>query len=257
MRKRSGATEAVAVAETSTGIVPRENSSLVTVDTLDEAVSEFREQSQRAVTGAYGAAVVVRRISETGLWKLRTRHDEKGKETAQWNNFHAFAVGELQITPRYADQLVDIANNFSEEEIRTYGPTKLKLLLNAAPADRPSIQRQIRQGATKIEVATAVAESRERTGHRKSNAGRKPESARGSPNTLTIATLLGSSTIKLYKKPASLKGVDIDKLPRATKIADEPIGVLEFENDVCAYFYVLESPTGELVMRALFKRAES
>jgi hypothetical protein len=82
-------------------------------------------------------------------------------------------------------------------------------------------------------------------------AAKKRADAKG----VTAAILGERVTIKLFKKPERMgKGVNIDELPIAKAIGDEPVGYEEFENEMVRYYFLTRLPSGQLALRAEMKR---
>jgi hypothetical protein len=229
---------------------------------LDEAISKVDKAQGDAAISAWQLGRYIADIRDNGLWKLRTQRDEAGKEKSKWRTFEAFCAAELRMTPRNAHNLAEVSKNFTEDQVKAVGHSKLSILLLAPPEARPEIQKQAEAGASASEVRTQVkkarAESKEEPKKTRTSKATEAKQAKvkSEAKTLTIATLLGSSTIKLYRKPPSLKGLDLENTPRAKRLADEPFGVEEMENGVITYYTIAESATGELVLRIVRKREE-
>jgi hypothetical protein len=91
-------------------------------------------------------------------------------------------------------------------------------------------------------------------GGKRSTKATKPKKA-----AITVANLIGTATVKLFRKPPSINGITtekIDNLPRAKKIGDTPFGYEELENDVVRFYTLDTTPGGELFLRVVTKHVE-
>lgn len=235
---------------------------------LDQAVDGVRKAMTDAAFSGWKLGVLIGEIKNGNLWKLRTVKDDKtGKEKARYQTFDAFCINELQMTPRSANNWATVAANFSEDQVKTVGSSKLQLILQAPPEARPAIQKMAEDNVPAREIKKHVKKARKEsktTETTRTSAATAANEKKASAKTITVANVLGSKNIKLYKRPASLKGVDFDKgvdkdgaaLPRAKKLADEPCGYEELENGVTQFYAIMESASGELVLKVMRKREE-
>lgn len=233
--------------------------SKLTVAVLDKAMQDV-EQLKSAAAGSYwqlGRKIL--EVYDAQLWKLRTTKDDKGKETARYKGFEAFCHHELKMSPTHAYKLMDVAKKFTEKDVSKFGATKLGLLLQAPPEDQPKIEQKIRAGASTKEVKSDVHKARKQKGFKKpSGKGRKQEtkSTGRAAEKITIASIEGRKTIKLYVKPPSLRNLDFSsstEMKRAKKLGDIPFGRLELANDVVIYI-TIQDHNGELVAVADTRR---
>lgn len=220
-------------------------STKLTVDTLDKAVQDV-ERLKSAAAGSYwqlGRKIL--EVYDTQLWKLR--QSEEGK--ARYKGFDAFCHHEFKMSPTHAYKLMDVAKKFSEKDVAQFGTTKLGLLLQAPPEDQPAIEKQVRAGASTKKVKEAVAGARKQKGFKKpSGKGRKQETKTTgrAAEKITVASIEGRKTVKLFAKPANMRNIDFASLKRAKKLGDIPFGRLELANDVVMYISV-QDHNGELV----------
>jgi hypothetical protein len=252
--KTNGASAAIVKDDT------KASSEIQTVSQLDEAVKKVQYLKGGAAASYWELGVAITDLYKRGLWKLRGETNDKGKFKARWASFEAFCNTELEMTPTHARTLMDVSANYSEPQVRAWGTTKLGLVLTAPPADRPRIQQRVEAGASTAAVKDEVKKVKQKKGHTKSSrAGDKRGGKTGQKGTvkrIAIANLLGTQTIKLHKKPDNMKGVDISALPRAKKLADQPIGIMELANDVRMLFSVSENTHGEWQLKVVTQRDE-
>lgn len=229
---------------------------------LDEAVKDVDRLKSDAAGSYWQLGHRIREIHDQQLWKLRTETDEKGKVKPRWKTWESFCNGELSMTPKSANSAIDVSQHYSEEQVRLWGRSKLDLLLRAPPIERERILKEkVEKGASAREVEAEVRKAKSKSGFtrptRGNRGGKTAEAQAKSPTKqVTIASLLGVQTIKAYKKPATLKGVDWKEVPRAKRLADQPIGVWNLLNDVVAYISVSESAGGELQFKINVVREE-
>lgn len=223
---------------------------------LDQAVREVHKLKSEAATSYWDLGVKVKEIYDNQLWKLRT---EAGKP--RYKSVDAFCHAELGMTPQHAYSLMDVAKHFTKAQVAAFGTSKLGLVLQAPAEDQARIMAELKKTGGKKsfrEIEKEVRKTKvDKGGHRRESRGKKmPIPKKGKPKTqITIASILGSQTVKLYVKPTTKEeSLALTKQDRATKIKDVPYGRMELENGVAMYFTVNEAPSGELVLRVETKR---
>lgn len=246
----------------------KKSTDLRTERDLDTAVHAVQDLKGEGAAAAWRLGAKVKEIYDGRLWKLRVDKDDKGKEKARWASWDAFVHGELGMTPKNAGSLMDISKTYSIEQVTAFGTTKLGLILTAPPEDQPALISQAKNGASASEIRAAVKDVKKKKNHVRQSRGKdtsagakagakakaeKTQKAKDS-KAITVASIIGAQQVKLYKKPASLKGFDPKTAPRAKKIGDSPFGRLELTNEVSMYFTVSESPAGELVLKVVTQR---
>jgi hypothetical protein len=235
---------------------------LLTERELDQAIRNV-EKLKVDYTGCYWQiGRMIGEIHDQQLWKLRLETNEKGKAVARWKTWESFCNAELRMSPKSAGRAMNVSAQFSEDQVRLWGRSKLDLVLQAPVEARPALIEKIKAGSSKREVEEEVRKGKAESGFvRPSRAvdgrgGKTSETqTKGKQSTkIMVANILGSVTVKAYKKPASLKDVDWKEQARAKKLADQPIGVLELTNDVSMFIMLTESAAGELQYKVLTKR---
>lgn len=232
---------------------------LVSATDLDKAVHDVEKLKGSAAESFWELGKKIVEIDEKQLWKLRVT--DKGAPA--YKGFDAFVTAELKMSPAHAYNAMECARGYeTAAEVRALGHTKAVLVLKAAPEDRPALAEKAKAGASKREIAKGVAESRAKHGSPKktlkAKAGAKGAAAKAKNHAtktekVSIANIEGSKTIKLFKRPESLRALDFSALPRAKRIGDVPFGKHELTNGVVQYFSVLEKD-GELVLKIETRR---
>ncbi len=247
------------------------SSKLRTERDLDGAVTEVQRLKGEGAVAMWKLGQYMQdHIYNVQLWKLRS---EDGKP--RYKNVDAFCAAELGMTPQNAYKLMSIAKTFSEPQVRAFGTSKLGLLLEAPKEEQPKIQKRMEEGElrTHREVESAVRTANREIAGADEDGKKKPKkkardgslrgaspgptkaSAKAAANKqITIAKILGSESIKLYKKPANTRNYDPKDLVRAKKVGDQPFGEMQLTNEVTMYFTVVQSPAGELSLKTVTVR---
>lgn len=217
----------------------------MTVAVLDAQVKAIKQIDTRMRGATWEMACGLKEIAEQQSWKLRK--DEAGK--VAYSTFEEFANQELDITREYANLYMRVAARCTQAEVVAYGITKIREALNAPPRKQEEAFRMLQEGKTRREIARAMKpESRdEDIKKRRRPAGEK---APAKSSGMTVAVVEGAKTVKLYCKAAK-KGED---RARAKRLADEPYGWLDLENDVRLWFTIGTNAAGELQLRVETKR---
>ena len=223
------------------------SSAIQTTAKLDEAVAEVIRLKGAAATGFHQLGLKLKELFDSGLWKTRT--DDAGK--MKYKSFDAFAHHELQINANQAYSLMDMARNYSPEQVAVLGRSKIRLLMQVGPEDRKELEAKVaKDGTSKRELEKEVRKIKKEKGHRNPNratgsttqgkgGGRKPAEEK-----ITVASVLGKQTVKLFKKPTGSK-FDWKDLPRAKRFADKPFGREELPNGIVVYYTLTENAAGE------------
>lgn len=238
------------------------SSAIRTVRELDAAVEDVLKIGADTAGSYWTLGRRIADIHEQQLWKLRTETNEKGKVHARWKTWESFCHAELHMSPKGANRAMDSATHYTEEQVRLWGRTKLDLLLQAPPEERPRLMDEVEKGASKREIEKEVRKVKSKAGFtresRGSHGGKTDESQTRpkAEKSITVATILGTKTVKAYCKPDSMKNVDWKDQKRAKKLADLPVGVLELINGVNMIISLQESSGGELVFKVVTQRDE-
>ena len=223
---------------------------------LDKAVLKAQKLKAAVAGGYYALGKHIKEIFSTHLWKQRT---SEGK--TKYTGFEQFCQQELKMNASTAIGLMDVADNFTEEQVNKFGTTKLNLVLKAPEEVRGEVLSDVEKGASVRELGDKVKEERAKKGNKRRETGRKKmpagekaakkvEAAKGR-QTITIANIEGRKTIKLNAR------VEKGQEPkRAKRIADQPWGTLELSNNVVMKFLV-QDRDGELVLVVDTRRVDS
>lgn len=237
-------------------------------DDLDEAVARIKQLEAEgnkfaADSGSryYQIGKVLAGVHEDQSWKQRMTADGK---TPVYRSFDAWCAAEVGWSSTNAYRAIDVAKEYDEETVRKIGISKLSLALSAPKEQRAQIEEKLQAGASYREAEAAVKEAKAKGGTKRETgrkdvskaveaAGDKGRTSRlkklvkASGQTITIASISGTKTIKLFAKGSDEK--------RAKRLADEPYGVLDLENDVRQTFSIVETDAG-LVLKIKTVRGE-
>ena len=234
----------------STAIVPAA-APLVTAQEklLDEAVADFKKLNSGFGKTSWGIAQKLTQIYESDLWKAR--RNEKGE--VAYKTFEDFTRAELGIGRKYAQNLMRICANFTEADLIEHGTSKLQLVVSAPAEMREQLLEEVKAGASKRQIAEKAQKPRPGKSMKKPAKGEKREP------TITIASIVGTKNVPMYKTTKALKSgtaKPADLVP-AKAIADVPWCMVPLENDVTMYIMVLQGANGNLTAKVQFKREEA
>lgn len=236
------------VKQPKTDIVPRQHQAVQTVAMLDEVVAEIWRLLREDAANAWKIALNLARLFEEDLWKLRrTEHGE-----VVYKNFEAFTRAEFGFGRKYAQDIIRICKEYTEEQFREYGPTKLRAVLQQPKEHRGALLDALQKGVKRVDIE---APQRARGGTKPKVKKARPEvEVDAETGKITVATTLGRSMVELFAKPVA--GQNPRETRRAVSIKDVPWGHLDLANDVRMYFTILAGADGKLVARFDFKRGE-
>jgi hypothetical protein len=248
----------------------RKTSAIASAKKLDEAVAEVQRLKGAYAGSNWDLGKKVLEIFTEGTWKLRL--DDNGK--ARWKGFDSFCHAELGLLPNQAFDVMDLAKNFTREQMLTLGKAKLKLIAQAPEEDKQKLLEQAAKGgkdgkgATKREIEAEVRRIKKEKGHRRASrggqakgsttagagGGRKPKPAE---DKVTVSQMVGKVTVKLFQKPANVKKFDPKELKRAKTVGKVPWGRNVLLNGVVQSFTVRENGAGELELVVETAREEA
>lgn len=213
---------------------------------LDKAVEKIKGLLLAAMVNQWHLACEMTDLSKSQMWKQRT--NDKGDVAHR--TFEEFAKTELGMTSRYANELLRLRVEFTEEQVRQYPFASLRIVMTAPKERRELLMEKLKEGATRADLGRELGHKGKYLGGpgRGKSESKTPENG----GKITVAHILGRKTIDLFAKP---KGDGYEAKP-ATKISDQPWGQLDLNNDVRMYIVILQKPTGELYARVEHRRTD-
>ncbi len=218
---------------------------LVPEPALDRHVAEVKNLQDRTAADGWALAKLIAEGAEGDLFKRRKGADG----TVAYKSYEQFASAELGMSRKYVHALIQIAKEFPDpsEEVKRLGTTKLRLLVTAPPEKKEEVLERIKRG--------------EKVGRRQLQAetGRKPDDKSKKVDRskqITVASIEGKQTVKLYCKPTTRGEFDIKQARPAKKIDDVPWGWLDLANDVRLSFTLMKNAAGEFLIKTQIQRLD-
>jgi hypothetical protein len=215
----------------------------VTLAKLDDNVAQIHMLRRDAIVSYWRLG---RAIFDNYRLKLYTqRLDESGVPIHK--AFNHFVVSELKLSVSHAYALMDVAVNFTEEEVATVGVSKLTLIARLPAPDRSELLRKIREQNTPLsQVADEVrrlaggkrAESAAEKGGGKGFGGdaAKGRASQQAVRQITVGLYLGKQTIGMMRRDAPDR--------EASTLAHEPWCEELHVNGVKTKYQILKTETG-------------
>mgnify|MGYP001577191720 CR=1 FL=1 len=203
-----------------TTIVPPE---VISQDSLDQNVQLIHNLKSSMADNYYALGLALRDNYEKCLWALRKKASGEGK----YKNFEAWARNEVKLGRTQTMKCIEVVENFTEEEVRRIGHSKLAIALQVPQTKRAELLEAAEAGASKRELEAAVAEMK----------GKIKES-------VTVALSMAETRLPLMKRPESAEA----ELEPAVEIDDEPWGVETLSNGIAQSYRVIRNDEGEIVL---------
>lgn len=178
---------------------------LAKLEALDKHCETIRNSTVGAATSLWEVGTALKAIHDSELWKLRSVEG-----VPVHTNFNMFVKDEFGISHTYAFSLMDVAVNYTAEDIKKLGVFKLKLML-AAPADKRDKMRDAAEGgATRQELK---------------------EMRDGKPSTpvITLAIMAGQQVIPGLSRTKLDK--ETGEPARAKSMKEDPYCEVQLENN--------------------------
>ena len=162
----------------------QENQEVLTQEILDTCVQRINDLKGEMATNYYTLGVLLREVEEKCLWATRKKKDGQGK----YKDFSAWARAEVKLGRTQAMKCISVAENFTEEDVRKIGHTKLAIALQVPQAQRPALLEAAENGASKRELEQVAAEL----------VGKSPS------EKITVSMEMAEVVLPMYYEPDSL-----------------------------------------------------
>lgn len=228
---------------------------------LDVAVEEIKRCITSAAVSTYALGLKLLHVFNGELW--RQRNTKEGKPA--YKGFKAFVEAEIQLSTDQVYRIMEVAQKFTEEQVRKFGVTVLSEMLVLPKGTRETMVKQLEAGQipnTKRGVAAEVSRIRaeqqlppatDRLGASKEAKGStardtskatKASAAASAekPKVITVALQPGKTRIPLMAKKAKKSEEDRP----AKRLGDMPCAVVELRNGVRIHFSVVANAAGHL-----------
>jgi hypothetical protein len=218
--------ELVAMADLPKGLLPE--------PVLDQQVAEFKKIQRGMAAGGWLYAKAIVDMDIAGVWKRRKTEDGK----VAHKNYAAFCKVELGLASNYVNDLQKMKVGFTEQEFTEIGPTKLRLVLSAAPEEKAAALAKAKSGASRREIARGLGH----TGPHVDSHKDKPKVS--TAGKLTVALVEGKKKLPFVVKVGS--GKDASERP-AKQLTDKPYARFPLTNDTVLWVTLAKNADGEII----------
>ncbi len=213
---------------------------------LDRDLAEIAKHRSGAHVTYWRWAKAVLDLYDGRRYTLRT----DGEGRPKYRSWQQFVVAELSISVAAAYKLIEIAKNFTEEDVLRFGATKLSLVATVAPEYRKALL-EATVGMSTREAAETTRAVREEVGGVErtasaelggpgmrggSAAAEASAKARAGKSAITCVFSNGRTVLDCYRAGAPDR--------RASQPAHDPIAVEQLENGVVVTYRILQGPAG-------------
>jgi hypothetical protein len=201
---------------------------------LDQQVAEFKKIQRGMAAGGWLYAKAIVDMDIAGVWKRRKTEDGK----VAHKNYAAFCKVELGLASNYVNDLQKMKVGFTEQEFTEIGPTKLRLVLSAAPEEKAAALAKAKSGASRREIARGLGH----TGPHVDSHKDKPKVS--TAGKLTVALVEGKKKLPFVVKVGS--GKDASERP-AKQLTDKPYARFPLTNDTVLWVTLAKNADGEII----------
>ncbi len=234
---------------------------------LDVIERRIKGLYQDGLSNLWQVGKSLKEAMDKGLWKRRVNDDG----SLVHGTFAAWCSRVFEISPTYARTLMAVANNFSEQQVRQLGPTKLDLTLKLPKGLREEMvakasELSIRELDTEVRKLGGVSKERVENpdekgarpsvaeANRKRAGEKRPRAARPVADNEVTAVI----QLKQYELPlfARAKSAETGAHVRAKTVSADPHAALDLMNGVRLYVKIVEDDEG-LVALLEYARVDS
>ncbi len=209
---------------------------------LNQSIAKCRTFMVDATLECYRLGQELNYICDYKLYLFRRIENGKSKYTS----FKVFVRNEFGMAYQQAYLLMGVAKNFTEDQVRQIGVTKLNLALKVPQEFREEILAKAGDGETMATLSEQAQSLLDKS---------TPAKALPVGKQLTAIIAMGLMEAPMYKAPTQPGKVGAATTP-ASQINDEPFAVFMLENGVEATFQVLKDEAGNLVASLAFRRGD-
>ncbi len=207
-----------------------------TEEDLDLSVDRVNKHARLTALEILKLGRAFKHIHDKQLWKLRT--DEHGKQ--KYLTFKSFCAAELTRSFKYVYMLMHVAENYTEEQIKDFGISKLAIGLQIPREQREKFLEDGRD-ETQRSLSQRAREMRDELENKD-----VPKLPPPPPDkSVTVAMIMGAQTLPMWRRPTKPGKVSARTVP-AKKLEDSPWTKLQLENNVMLYIRMTRNKNGEL-----------
>lgn len=225
---------------------------------LDDSLARFRAAAATGAVAHYVLGSELARMRDH-LWQQRM---EDGKP--KYKTWHQFVAAETGVSIGFANKMMRLVENFTQEHLQQLGVKALMIILGAPKEDHAALLSKAEDGATTRELEDEVRQIREQKNIAVVDAGKPSPTAAAAAASAASAKAkrkekeAAAITIGMKTEQATVKALARTKRGEPERVAktieDQPYAVIECMNDVKLYIALKQRPTGELEFKVTAKR---
>jgi len=213
-------------------LVPRQ---IQNVSALDKAVARVKRHTVTSIKHIYAIGAELRKIRDEDLWMLRM---DKKTGKPKYRCFWDWCSAEIPISESYCRRLMQVNENFSLEEMRKHGVTRLSVAMRLPRKKRKAyLRRAARVPACGKEVRQIARDMLAETDQRDyTDLCRRVD----------VSLPLGISVLPMWCRLRNQGPVGKPTQP-ACHLTDDPWTKMRLAKDVVLYVRLSRNPRGELI----------
>ena len=233
---------------------------------IDDAVEAVREAKRLAVVCYWQFGQAILKCFEGDLWKQK--RDANGQPL--YKGFYQFCEGELGLSGRYCYSLMDIASNFSSQDVAEIGVAKLGIMVRLPEEQRVKLLDEVRNGVSYSQLSSEVKKLQAESGPREAGDSRTAKATEASAKKKLTAKLSDStlekvitcthditrSRIPLFIREDNVVDSKKNQPKRAKRLADDPWGEEISSNGIVIRYSLTMDANGDLVIVVERRRTE-
>ncbi|MDE2106023.1 MAG: hypothetical protein KGL39_52860 [Patescibacteria group bacterium] len=209
-------------------VVEAKEIEVLTSETLDENVARIKVLKESMVDGYYELGQALAENETKGLWKLRTN----GGGAPKYRTFADWSRAETGLGRTQVWKCISVAKNFTAEQVREIGHTKLAIALQVPSQNRAELLEKAKAGASKRELEQVAAEIKEND---------KPE--------VTVEPVERRMTVAVAPASVELELTGFDGDPAASIESLPAVAFEMLPNGVAQKYTVFENEDGYLMLK--------
>jgi len=213
-------------------------------EALDEQVQNIRGAVSEGALAMHRMGAAAQAIVDGDLWKQRV----DGEGVPLFRSFKSFCKQELGLTAVHVYRSMEVAKEFTPEDIKNLSGKQVRVLLDVPREKREELTEHARGGEGAGKLTERANELR----------GKKPKELPEPKKSISVAITPGITKLKMFVKPntGSAKVGDTETSKRAKRLADGPWAVMDMPNKVRGFFRIVQDKDGQLILVVEYRRGE-
>ena len=211
----------------------------LSVADLDGHCKTIKKSVRKVGEEYYKTALAFKAIQDQELWKLR----ENSRGERAYTNFGQWAKTELAINASGAYQMIRLVEQFTEDDIKKIGPSKLRIALTL-PKDKAA--KLLKEGGSMKEMSERAKQLREGK-----SAGKD---AVAPANPVTVAVIEQSVELPMQVRSTDEQAPVGEDTEPATSLDQDPWAMMELENDTKMFFRIFVDEDGDIILNVETRR---